>query len=527
MRITGHGPPALFVHSSPANSFYVVKDMEVVADRYTCFAFDTPGFGLSDALPKDELIVAELADALAETLEIIAMPPCPVFGTHTGAAIALELANRHPQRVTGLVLDGLASFTQEENDALFGEYFTKFPPDPLGGHYSSLWTRFRDQSTWFPWSARSPEALNESDLTTPNSTHQWLTMYFDAADTYAPAYRAALSYRDGPAQVQRLAVPALFTAIESDMLYPHLKRIAPARAGQDIVHVGDSLAERRQLTRKGFGRFGSAGSAPVISTHLYRSSSIARQFVDAGGQQILVRSLGNIDHPAAFIIHDVPGSSQAVEPLMHRLASDHFVIAFDLPGCGETAALEAPKMESIARLLWDVLDVLDVLDRKNIELFGIGFGSSVAIEMAALEPNRSLRLTLDGLLLADQAERDDLRTNFAPPINIQPDGSHWFRTWQMIRDMGIWWPWYQPTRAALRRVEADFDAISLHRRTCETMQQPGRHKDVVDAALDHDAVAQLKNYGGPVRFVQGSLNPLATAYEARMRETFPDAEWID
>ena len=170
MRIMGDGPPALFVHSSPANSFYVVKDMEVVADRYMCFAFDTPGFGLSEPLCGNALTVADLADALAETLNEVGMPPCPVFGTHTGAAIALELASRHPERVTGLVLDGLASFTQVEYETMFGDYFTKFPLDPLGGHYSSLWTRFRDQSTWFPWSARSPDALNESDLTTPTST---------------------------------------------------------------------------------------------------------------------------------------------------------------------------------------------------------------------------------------------------------------------------------------------------------------------------------------------------------------------
>ena len=78
MRIMGNGPPALFVHSSPANSSYVVNDMASVADSFTCFAFDTPGFGLSDALPGDILTVAELADALAETLNAIGMPmrPC-------------------------------------------------------------------------------------------------------------------------------------------------------------------------------------------------------------------------------------------------------------------------------------------------------------------------------------------------------------------------------------------------------------------------------------------------------------------
>lgn len=524
MRIMGSGPPALFVHSSPANSSYVVQDMAAVADRYTCFAFDTPGFGLSDALPRDVLTVADLADALADTLQAIAMPRCPVFGTHTGASIALELAIRYPEQVTGLVLDGLASFTQDEYDRLFGEYFTKFPPDPLGGHYSSLWTRFRDQSTWFPWSARSPDALNESDLTSPHSTHQWLTMYFDAADTYAPAYRAALSYRYGPAQVHRLAVPAIFTAIESDMLYPHLSRIAPVRADQEIRVVGDSLSKRRDLTREGFERFGSEGLAPQPAVKLCNGSSIMRQFIEVVDHQLFMRSIGTTGNPTVLVVHDVPGSSQGAEALMRRLSADHFVIAFDLPGCGETEPLENPEIESIARLLWRACDALG---RKGANLYGIGFGSSVAAEMAAVEPGRTRGLTFDGLLYADDAERDDLRAHFVPPITIEADGSHWFHTWQMIRDMGIWWPWYRPTRAALRRVDADFDAVSLHLRTCATMRQPGHHKAIVEAALKQDAAARLKNYSGPVRFVQSSLNPLATAYDAKLRAAFADAEWID
>lgn len=524
MRIMGNGPPALFVHSSPANSSYVVNDMATVADSYTCFAFDTPGFGLSDALPGDTLTVAELADALAETLEAVGMPPCPVFGTHTGASIALELGMRHPGRVTGLVLDGLASFTQAEYDAMFGDYFTKFPPDPLGGHYASLWTRFRDQSTWFPWSARSPEALNESDLYSPIANHRWMTMYFDAADTYAPAYRAALSYRQGPAQVSALTLPAIFTAIKSDMLHPHLDRIGPRRADQEIRQVGDSLPERRALTREGFDRFGSPGDSPVVPCALRATPFIARQFVDVGNTQVLARSVGNPAHPTVLVLHDVPGDSGSIEGQMLALADDRFVIAFDLPGCGETIARGAPVIGEIAALLWHGCDAIK---RPTVDLYGVGFGSSVAVEMAATQPDRTRSLTLDGLLLADEDERRNLHAHFAPPITIDAEGSHWFRTWQMIRDMGIWWPWFAPTRANLRRVEADFDAISLHRRTCATMRQPGMHVGIVQAALDQDAVAQLANYSGPVRCVANSVNPLATAFRARALSALAQASWID
>lgn len=521
-RTMGSGPPALFLHSSPANSSLVLADMATVADRYTCFAFDTPGFGLSDALPGDDLTVADLADAMAETLAAIGMPPCPVFGCHTGGSIALELASRHPEQVTGIVIDGLAVFTDEENAAILPQYFQKFPLDPLGGHYSSVWTRFRDQSTWFPWFARDPAAINENDLTSPEATNRWVSMYFDAQATYTPAYRAAMTYRDGPARVAALQVPAVFTATESDMLYPHLDRIAPARADQEIRRVGMSLERRRALTPEAFARFGSAGAPPKLSAAVGASDRVVRQFIDKSGGQLMLRSVGDPTRPPLLVIHDVPGAGGTAEAAMAALADRYFVLAFDLPGCGESAAIDTPTICDLAAASWAGCDALG-LDR--IALLGIGFGGAIATEMAASAPDRTSALTLDGVLLPDADARAALRRFYAPPVSIEADGSHWFRTWQMIRDIGIWWPWFTPTRTALRRVPAEFGAEALHRRTCETLRQPGGWAGIVSAVLDADTAATLDTLRIPVTFVDGSANPLATAYGDLARERFPDAGW--
>ena len=521
-RIMGSGPPALFIHSSPANSSYVIADMATVAHSYTCYAFDTPGFGLSDALPAETLEVADLADAMAETLAAIGMPPCPVFGCHTGGTIALELATRHPERVTGVLIDGLAVFTDAENADILPWYFQKIPIDPLGGHYASVWTRFRDQSTWFPWFARDPAMLNERDLTSPEATNRWVSMYFDAQATYTPAYRAAMTYRDGPAQVAALGVPAVFTAIESDMLYPHLDRIAPARADQEIRRVGDSVVRRRALTGEAFARFGSAGSPPELAAKVVASDRVLRQFVDTAQGQLMLRSLGDPARPPLLVVHDVPGAGGTAEAAMAALAERYFVLAFDLPGCGESSPLEAPTVGDLAATLWRGCDALG---HDRIGLLGIGFGSAIAAEMAASKPNRATSLALEGLLLADGNDRAVLRRSYAPPVTVEPDGAHWFRTWQMIRDMGIWWPWFTPTRAALRRVPAEYGANALHRRTCETLRQPGVWNAVAAAAIDADSAARLGELRIPVTFVDGSNNPLATAYDDAAREKFPHAKW--
>lgn len=96
------------------------------ADRDTCFAFDTPGFRLSDPLPQSEMTVADLADATLAAMDALGLPPLPVFGAHSGAAIALERGYRHPGRVTGLMLNGVPIFTREEVAPMRDTYFAPF-----------------------------------------------------------------------------------------------------------------------------------------------------------------------------------------------------------------------------------------------------------------------------------------------------------------------------------------------------------------------------------------------------------------
>ena len=114
-RRLGSGPPALLIHSSPASSEYLIPFMRHLAPHFTCFAFDTPGFGDSDGLTLRTIRIADLADATAAAMRALGLPACPVFGTHTGAAIATELGRRHPDLVRGVVADGITIFNPREN----------------------------------------------------------------------------------------------------------------------------------------------------------------------------------------------------------------------------------------------------------------------------------------------------------------------------------------------------------------------------------------------------------------------------
>lgn len=520
----GDGPPAVLIHSSPANARLLMKEIEELSRDHTVFAFDTPGFGLSEPLPPGILTVADLADAMAETLAAIAMPRCPMFGTHTGAAIALEFGVRHPGRITGLVLDGVPAFTDDECARFFGTYFRTMPPSELGGHYADAWTRFRDQSMWFPWTNRTPDHLNPYDPGPPHSTHLWVSMFFEAAEHYAPAYRAASFYgARAIAAIAELTAPAVFTATDTDMLYPHLDRFPPLRDTQAIVPIGASNMRKRALVAESFARFGAEGPAPADCDAITSTTKIERQFVDGGAGQIHLRYAGDRSAPALLLFHDAPGSAEQAEPLITALARRFFVIAPDLPGNGESDGwTAAPTIDQLADAAGQVLDRLGVGDAV---LYGIGFGSSVALAFARRWPGRVRAVALQGLPLPAAAERAALQAHYAPPIAIEADGAHWYRTWLMLRDSQVYWPWYDRRLSTLSRVEADFSARALHRWTMDVMRAHASYGHLIAAALARDSEPDLLRLTVPLALVPDDRTPLSV-YIERARALCPDATMI-
>ena len=520
LRVVGAGPPALFIHSSPTNSGFVLTDMLAQAHRYTCIAFDTPGFGLSDPLPGATLSVADLATATIAAMDALGLPPLPIFGTHSGAAIALELGYLYPDRVTGLVLDAVPISTAEELAPFHANgYFAPLTIDRLGGHFASTWTRFRDQSRWYPWTDPSPQALNPHDLATPELTHRWTEMFYAAADGYAPAYRAAACYGGGAiVAAANLAVPAVFMALTGDMLHSHLTRLPPLGVDQSVVDAGSDAARKQELTGEAFLRFGSAGVAPRFDLLVESSTTIQRHVVMDGGRAQFVRTLGDRANPALIVLHDVPGAGIMVEPAMTALAGAFFVIAPDLPGSGESDPLtEDAPLSHYAQALARICAALGV---EQMTVRALGFSASLAVQMAADFPGLCTSLEIDGLFAPDADERAALCAHYAPPIMIERDGAHWYRLWLMLRDTLVYWPWYDTRQRALLRVEGDFGAARLHDWTVAVMQQHGSYHRLIQAILAQDATAVLKNVGCHVT-VLAPQSPVGHAYAGRIAAVAP------
>ncbi|CAN5484205.1 hypothetical protein BH20ACT2_BH20ACT2_03930 [soil metagenome] len=100
VEVSGSGPPVVLVHGLGASARYWEPVVDRLTDGYRTIAVDLLGFGRSPKPGAASYDVDCHADALGT-----AVPPGSVVVAHsTGASIALRLANRHPDRIAGLVL---------------------------------------------------------------------------------------------------------------------------------------------------------------------------------------------------------------------------------------------------------------------------------------------------------------------------------------------------------------------------------------------------------------------------------------
>jgi pimeloyl-ACP methyl ester carboxylesterase len=502
-RRVGIGPPVVMLHASPASSEMLLGEMRAAGAHFTCFAFDMPGFGDSDALPQDAVTVRDLAEATAAAMQALALPPCPVFGTHSGTALALELAVGWPDQVTGLVLEGVPLFTDAEMDEIFTGYFVVFPPDPLGAHFTSTWIRFRDQFTWFPWTSRDVRRLNAIDRPTPDAIQHWMMMYFRGFRTSLPLYRA-ICYHGAALYhaAQSLTRPAVFFATEEDMLFSHLNRLPPLKDGQNIVSVPSDPAAKHRAIAGFLQAMPPSPPAPMPSPIRMAGQNPAVQFLDTEDGQIFIRSYGDCAKPALILLHDAPGTGLKLEPLARRLAQNAFVILPDLPGTGESDAPadDRPILDVAADAIAAIADTLAL---EGFAIAAIGAGCAVAAIFAGRADPRLTALLLQDVPVPDES----IAQAIAPDIPLSPEGAHWLTLWLMVRDAEIYRPWFDGSIAAQRAAQGNFDAEWLHDQTFALMKCRETYHRLPRAAHRLDIQAALQHAKIPVHTVDADGLP--------------------
>jgi pimeloyl-ACP methyl ester carboxylesterase len=169
------------------------------------------------------------------------------------------------------------------------------------------------------------------------------------------------------------------------------------------------------------------------------------------------------------------------------------VVAFDLPGHGESAPLPG-NPQDVASLTQAALTTLDALGITACDVYAHQGGSAVAVEIALLAPGRVRRLVLDAPPCITPDRQDSMvEAWFAGLQSFAPrwDGGHLVQAWHMRRDMALWWPWFERRRATARANAPAIDPVALTAELREAMKQPHSHGPALRAVLGYPMAARL------------------------------------
>jgi pimeloyl-ACP methyl ester carboxylesterase len=101
--VQGAGDPLLLIPYLSADHACYAFQLPAYTKRVRCIALDLPGSGESDK-PEGPYSTEAYADQLAAFMAVIGVERAHVAGVSLGAAVAMHLAARHPERVRSLSL---------------------------------------------------------------------------------------------------------------------------------------------------------------------------------------------------------------------------------------------------------------------------------------------------------------------------------------------------------------------------------------------------------------------------------------
>lgn len=247
--------PLVMLHASPASAQTLDPLLKGLGKHRPCYAPDTMGFGDSAPPPLDTPEAADYANWVLQAIDALDLDRFHLYGSHTGAHIAVEAALQQPDRIENLVLDGMAMFTPEEQSDVLEHYAPAIVPDEIGSQFNWAWHFIRDQAVFFPYFHRTASHLRGADMLQPELLHDLTVDVLKGLQTYHLGYRAAFRH-SGRERLPLIKQPVLVTAELSDPLHVNAELAASLVSdGALWLTAASSDAGAREKKVEGIERF--------------------------------------------------------------------------------------------------------------------------------------------------------------------------------------------------------------------------------------------------------------------------------
>jgi pimeloyl-ACP methyl ester carboxylesterase len=458
----------VLLHASPVSSASMVEDVEhFAALGAQAIAIDSPGYGESEGLGLAAPELPQYSDALQQTLEALGIGRCVLFGRHSGAAIAVQHALRHPRSVAAVYCDGYPIYDPATRARYLRHYVVRREHDWTGSHLVWYWNRYREQFIYWPWFEQRPSHRADTGLPTPDRLHQGTLDMLATGLAYGLAETAVFS-TDAAALLAAVTVPVTIAARPGDSLLKRVPLLSGLGGRFSILEVPRDEAEARECAWRALApalRECVAASSPVGDVPQGR---IDRRMLDVDGDRWCLRSrgLGETGGRPLLLLPEAPGSGAVLEAVAAALGHDGPVLIPDWPGAGNSETHQVPS--SIDELATRLRGLLDRLGVGVADVQGLGIGARVAARLLA-SAGAGFRAATPPLELAPAGALHD-----ATPPDLTPDtsGAHLLRAWQFLRDRDLWKPADDTSRRALQPGPETLDVARLDALCVELLKQP-------------------------------------------------------
>lgn len=225
--------PLVMFHGSPTSSLTFAPLVQSFARTRTVFAPDTVGQGDSCAPKSMTEEMPYFANAALRAIDTMGIEKFDLYGTHTGAAIAVETAIAAPDRINKLILDGVKAGKQEWSGDYADHLDRSHLIDTDGTQFTATWNTLRNVMLFWPPDRHEPEYLRPCGLPPAEKLHDMVIDALKSIRTNHVPYRAAILY-NADERLPLVSVPTLLTCAGWDMLWDDMEPAAALIPGSVV-----------------------------------------------------------------------------------------------------------------------------------------------------------------------------------------------------------------------------------------------------------------------------------------------------
>lgn len=534
-RRMGSGPPLIALHRLPRSSKHMVPFMQMAAEKFTVIAPDMAGYGNSWQLPPPAIAAVnyvppfrDYVDDIDRLVKELGISRAALYGEGEGAAIAFQLAMRDSKRYACAALDGLMLLSDTEA-AVARRSLQPFEPKWDGSHLAWLWAFLREENCFSPWWSARADTRIDKNMPTPDELHDRLIQFLaDGRTGPSPsrALKSATLHSDGghqgrgyhlgimsalefkpKAHLPNVNVPMIFTGSPSFHKHVSLARLSSPSKSCSFKLTASLIEARAAAVEFLAANIGRAPAPPPAPPAAPIRDALWEDFVPGPGGQIHVQMNDDVSTVPLLVQHDAASSVGTVEPITRSFIGRRTVLAFDLPGSGESdnsLGYENIDVEHYALALHAVLKAFGL---EQVDFYGMWGGGFVGLDLALMDPARVRRLVMSNVFQHEGEEQRLIQENYTPEITPVWHGGHLMQCWHQMRDQGIYYPWFDRTAKGVIKREPFLDTGMVHERVCSMLKAGNMYRTAYQAHFRYPTYEKLKKSPVPTLLATTKWDP--------------------